>query len=148
MVARRKNGGISNELDCILVARDRQGRTCDFVPGRGPVTVAQLARCLLPVLDKAVLLATDAAEAYAKFAGDNRILHRAVNLRQGQRVLDEIHVQNVNRHHAVFKNWLIRFHGVASRCLPHYLGWIHGLDCRHLGTPQQFLRAALFPAGS
>ncbi|GGB84223.1 hypothetical protein [Pseudoduganella buxea] len=46
------------------------------------------------------------------------------------------------------KNWLIRFHGVASRYLPHYLGWIHGLDCRHLSTPQQFLRAALFPAGT
>ena len=102
----------------------------------------------MPVLDKAVLLATDAAQAYAKFARDNDIAHRAVDLRQGVRKLGEIHVQNVNRYHAVFKNWLIRFHGVASRYLPHYLGWIHGLDCRHLSTPQQFLRAALFPAGS
>ncbi|GGB87899.1 IS1595 family transposase [Pseudoduganella buxea] len=151
--ARRRGGhaekrGIGGELDCILVARDRQGRVCDFVPGRGPVTAAQLQQHLLPVLDKAVLLATDAATAYRDFAKDHGIAHRAVNLRQGERVLGEIHVQNVNHYHAVFKTWLIRFHGVASRYLPHYLGWIHGLDCRHLSTPQQFLRAALFPASS
>src|SRR5699024_4243101 len=52
--ARRR--GISAELDCILVARDRNRQTCDFVTGRGPVTAEQLARHLLPVLAMDVLL--------------------------------------------------------------------------------------------
>ena len=43
--ARRRGGraakrGISSELDCILVARDREGRTVDAVTGRGALTAA------------------------------------------------------------------------------------------------------------
>jgi hypothetical protein len=33
-----------------------------------------------------------------------------------------IHVQNVNAYHSRFKQWLRRFHGVASNYLPNYLG--------------------------
>jgi len=73
--------------------------------------------------------------------------HRTVNLRRGSRVADLIHVQTVNNYHSRFKKRLLRFHGVASRYLPHYLGWIHELRCRRISEPQQFLRAALLPAG-
>ncbi len=34
-------------------------------------------------------------------------MQRVVNPRQGQRVLDEIHVQTVNRYHAVVRNRLM-----------------------------------------
>ena len=151
--ARRRGGksrrrGINNDHDCIVVARDRGGRTCDFVTGRGPVTAQQLCACLPPVMATNVLLATDGAAAYRAFAKRARIEHRAVNLRQSIRVCELIHVQNVHRYHSLFKNWLLRFHGVASRYLAHYLGWIHELQRRTVTKPQQFLRAALFPAGS
>jgi transposase-like protein len=50
-----------------------------------------------------------------------------VNLGAGERVRNgaggAIHVQNVNAHHRRFKEWLARFHGVASRWLRNYLGW-------------------------
>ena len=48
---RAKRRGISRELDCILVARDRSGQTIDAVTGRGALTAAQLTRHLLPKLD-------------------------------------------------------------------------------------------------
>ena len=151
--ARRRGGtakrrGISGEHDCIVVARDRAGRTCDFVPGRGPVTAAQLTGCLPPVLAPNILLCTDGAQAYQAFARAHGVRHEAVNLRQGIRVRGLIHVQNVNAYHSRFKGWLQRFHGVASRYLPNYLGWLHELDGGRVATPQQFLRAALFPAGN
>jgi len=151
--ARRRGGksrrrGINSDHDCILVARDRDARTCDFVTGRGPVTARQLAACLPPVLARNVLLATDGAAAYRVFAKATGIKHRAVNLRRGIRVRGLIHVQNVNRYHGLFKTWLLRFHGVASRYLLHYLGWLHELERETISKPQQFLRAALFPAGS
>gem|GEM_PF-6773829 len=43
--------GISHHLDCILVARDRSGRTIDAVTGRGALRMAQLVKHLLPKLD-------------------------------------------------------------------------------------------------
>jgi hypothetical protein len=121
-VAKRR--GISREHDCLLVARDRNGQTLDFHTGRGQVTVAQLHACLTPVLQ----------------AG---LMHEAVNVQAGERTRGAIHIQNVNSWHSRFKNWLVRFRGVASRYLINYSGWQRVLVDRRLTTPAQLLRAAV-----
>ncbi|MBD8532350.1 MULTISPECIES: IS1595 family transposase [unclassified Massilia] len=151
--APRKRGGvaakrgISRELDCILVARDRSGQTIDAVTGRGALNKAQLERHLLPCLDRQVLLVTDAHAAYRAFARAHGIAHQAVNLRAGQRTRREptgaIHVQNVNAYHHRFREWLARFHGVASHYLPNYLGWRRALDGGKVTCADQLLRLAI-----
>ena len=146
--ARRRGGvastrGITHEHDCILVARDRTGGTHDFVTGRGAVTTQQLHRHLLPVLDPDVLLVTDGHPAYRAFARDAGISPEFVNLRAGERVRGAVHVQNVNAYHRRFRQWLARFHGVASRYLPNYLGWQWALDASRIATPERFLQAAI-----
>jgi transposase-like protein len=145
---RRRGGcasrrGISREHDCLLVARDRNGLTLDFHTGRGPVTAAQLRRCLQPVLASDVLLVSDSAAAYASFAKAAGITHHAVNVRAGERARGAIHIQNVNSWHSRFKWWLARFRGVASRYLSHYSGWQRLLDACELRTPAQWLSAAI-----
>jgi transposase-like protein len=142
-----KRRGISRELDCILVARDRSGQTIDAVTGRGALTADQLARHLLPKLDPQALLVSDANAAYRAFAMKHRIAHQAVNLRAGERVRKElagaIHVQNVNAYHQRFRQWLAPFHGVASRYLPNYLGWCWALDAGRINTVEQLLAIAI-----
>ena len=145
----RKHGGaatkrgISDEQVCVLVARDRTGQTFDFVTGLGPVTKRQLHQHLLPVLDKDVLLVSDSNAAYRYFARETGISHQAVNLRAGERVRGAVHVQNVNAYHRRFREWLARFHGVATRYLPNYLGWRWALDGNRLDSPDALLRAAI-----
>ena len=149
---RRRGGraakrGISSELDCILVARDREGRTVDAVTGRGALTAAQLERALLPRLDLQALLVSDSHAAYRAFARKHRIAHEAVNLRAAVRVRRlgnlAIHVQNVNAYHERFKAWLLGFRGVASRYLPNYLGWRWALDGQRVISPEQLLSVAI-----
>jgi transposase-like protein len=145
----RKHGGaatkrgISNEQVCVLVARDRTGQTFDFVTGLGPVTKHQLRQHLLPVLDKDVLLVSDSNAAYRFFAREAGISHQAVNLWAGERVRGAVHVQNVNAYHHRFREWLARFHGVATRYLGNYLGWRWALDGNRLNSPDALLRAAI-----
>jgi transposase-like protein len=140
-VAKRR--GINREHDCLLVARDRNGRTLDFHTGRGQVTAAQLCRCLKPVLPDDVLLITDGAVVYRHFAEQAHITHEAVNVKAGVRARGAIHVQNVNGWHSRFKSWLVRFRGVASRYLIHYSGWQRVLDDRRLTKPTHLLVAAV-----
>jgi len=149
--ARKRGGrascrGISRELDCILVARDRSGATIDAVTGRGALKPAQLTQHLLPRLDPQALLVTDANAAYQAFARTHRIAHRSVKLSAGQRVRSSlegaIHVQNVNAYHSRFRAWLARFHGVASHRLPNYLGWCWALDGGRINSVEQLLRIA------
>jgi len=144
---RARRRGISRELDCILVARDRSGQTIDAVTGRGALTVAQLTQHLLPKLDSQALLVSDANAAYRAFARKHRIAHQGVNLRAGQRVhlsaTGVIHVQNVNAYHQRFRQWLAPFRGVASCYLPNYLGWRWALDMGRIATVEQLFSIAV-----
>ena len=150
--ARKRGGvagrrGISRALDCILVARDRNKQTIDAVTGRGAISKAQLERHLLPFLDRDVLLVTDANAAYRAFSRAHGIAHQAVNVSAGERVRQgahgAIHVQNVNAYHGRLREWLMPFHGVASRYLPNYLGWRRMLDGGKITSADQLLRLAI-----
>ncbi len=145
---RRRGGsarlrGLSHEQVCILIARERTGSTVDFVTGRAPLTQAQLQRDLAPVVARDILLVTDGHPAYRAFARATGITHRAVNLAAGVRVDGALHVQNVNAYHSRFKQWLHRFHGVATRYLPNYLGWRWAVDANRIDSPEMLLRSAL-----
>jgi len=140
-VAKRR--GINREHDCLLVAHDRTGQTLDFHTGRGQVTVEQLHKCLGPVLTADVLLISDSAASYRRFAQEAGITHETVNLKAGIRARGAIHIQNVNAWHSRFKSWLVRFRGVASRYLINYSGWQRLLDARRLTTPADWLRVAV-----
>ncbi len=143
--AKARRPGISNELDCLLVARDRGGQTLDFHTGRGPVSAVKLARCLGGVLPIDGLLISDGAAAYRRFAEDAGIRHQFINVRAGERSRGDIHIQNVNGWHARFMGWLVRFRGVASKYLAHYSNWQRVLDDGRLTTPAQLLVAAAEP---
>lgn len=150
--ARKRGGhaskrGIPDEQVCILVARDRNGSTFDFVTGRGPVTKAQLLEHLPPILAADTLLVTDANAAYRAFAKHTGISHAFINLRSGIRVAQHvkgaIHVQNVNAYHSRFHTWLHRFNGVATRYLVNYLGWRWAIDQQRIHSSETLLRAAI-----
>lgn len=146
--ARKRGGsaskrGTSNEQVCVLVARDRIGQTLDFVTGRGPVSKLQLRRCLTPVLDDDVLLVSDGNASYRYFARDAGISHQAVNLSKGVRVRGAIHVQNVNAYHSRFREWMARFHGVATHYRPNCLSWRWAVDAQRIYSPETLLKAAI-----
>jgi hypothetical protein len=127
----------------VLLARDRTGQTLDFYTGRGQVTVGKLHECLEPVLPADVLLISDSAASYRRFAQEAGITHEVVNVKAGIRARGAIHIQNVNAWHSRFKSWLVRFRGVASRYLINYSGWQRLLDARRLTTPADLLRVAV-----
>jgi transposase-like protein len=146
--ARRRGGvashrGIGRDHDCLLVACERGGAALDFHCGRGPVTGAQLDRCLGPVLAPGSLLISDGAIVYRGFAIRHDIVHEFINLRAGELARGTIHLNHVNGWHSRFKRWLTRFHGVASRYLIHYSGWRRVLDAGDWVAPAQLLVATV-----
>jgi hypothetical protein len=128
---------------CILVARDRSGNTFDFVTRRAPLARAHLRRWLAPAIERDILLVTDGHPAYRVFAREAGIRHHAVKLSAGIRVDGALHVQNVNAYHSRFKQWLRRFHGVATRYLPNYLAWRCALDAERIRSAEMLLRSAV-----
>ncbi|TNJ20762.1 IS1595 family transposase, partial [Aeromonas sobria] len=92
---------------------------------------------------------SDGAGVYASFSKVQGVTHQVVRNRQGERVAGAYHIQHVNGYHRRLKEWMERFHGVATHYLRNYLGWRRMLErygkgvnikaCLHeaLGHPMQ-----------
>lgn len=128
----RKRGGIAltagmgPEQIAVLVVRDRAGHTADFQLDK--LDAAHVQKALGPLVDPGSVLCTDGAVVYGAFARTSSITHCVVHPRPGQRVRGAFHIQNVNAYHSRLKNWMARFHGVATRYLVNYLGWRRMLE--------------------
>jgi transposase-like protein len=147
--APRKRGGkagkrgLSDEQIPVLICRDRAGGTADFVLARADKE--HIGAVLKPILAADAILCTDGGRALGAVARELGIVHRPVNLAQGIRVIAGVyHVQNVNAYDSRLKEWMHRFHGVATRYLANYLGWRRLIERSHNAPqPRTVLLAAL-----
>ena len=122
-----KKRGLSSEQIPVLVVRDRSTATTDAVLPKA--NTASVTAVLAPVLDADAVLCSDSNAIYHCFAERAHIAHAPVNLSAGIRVVDHaFHIQNANAYHSRLKGWMARFHGVATKYLPNYLGWRRCLE--------------------
>lgn len=128
----RKRGGVGPHWEhiAVLVVRDRSGQTADFrLEG---IDAPHITAVLRPLVDKDAILCTDGARVYQTVARTLGLTHRAINVQQGIRVIDgAFHIQNVNAYDSRLKQWMGRFHGVATKYLENYLGWRRMLERYH-----------------
>lgn len=139
---RARKRGLSKELVSILVAFDRNGNEADYVTGFGPLSANWLNEHFVEHLDSDAVLVTDSAKSFKSFCINKRVEHVCVNLSQGIRVKGVFHIQHANAYHRTFKQWLMRFHGVATKYLDHYLGWCNELHNRCIDSPATLLKLA------
>ena len=135
--------GLSEEQIPVLICRDRAGNTADFVLEKADKE--HIGAALKPILTADVILCTDGAKSLAAAAKEMGITHRPVNLAARQRVVAGVyHVQNVNAYDSRLKEWMRRFHGVATSYLGNYLGWRRLIERHNRDiSSADFLRAAL-----
>ena len=130
--------GISAEQTAVLIVRDRSGNMTDSILKKS--NQYTLADVMLPVLDQDVLLCSDKKPSYQAFAKKHHFVLKTVNVSQKQHVTQGIyHIQHVNAYDSRLKNWIKHFHGVATKYLDHYLGWLRLLDREKLITNNQLL---------
>ena len=135
--------GTSEEQTAVLICRDRSGNTANFILEKADKE--HIGAVLKPLLAADAILCTHGARSLAAVAKEMGITHRPVNLASGQRVVAGVyHVQNVNAYDSRLKEWMRRFHGVATRYLGNYLGWRRLIERHNRDiSSTNFLRAAL-----
>lgn len=122
-----KKRGLSKEQVCVLVCRDRQANTINHIFEN--FTGDHLTHFLNSRITTDILFCSDGKTVYKKFVKENGYRHGCLNLSKGIRVIkDIVHIQNVNAYHGRLKEWLHRFHGVATKYLDNYLAWYKELD--------------------
>ena len=147
--ARKRGGkpakcGISVEQIPVLVARDRQGATTDAVLPKlnrvsitaaldGIVTAGNEFCCdggtAIVAFASAALPSANADGTFGSFARRAGIPTHILPMPGKPKPNEpDFHINNVNAYHGRLKEWLRRFHGVATKNLPNYLGWRRTLE--------------------
>jgi len=132
--------GLSMEQIPVVVARDRAGQTCDAVLRTR--TAKEVGLRIGSHISPASVLCIEQSRILIKFAKVYGLAFETIGTKQRRGRERVFHVQNVNAYHSRLKNWMRRFHGVATERLPSYLGWrrLHELD---LHSPEEWLRASM-----
>ena len=126
-VSRRRGGkaakrGLSAEQIPVIVARDRNGATTDAVLPK--LNRVSIAAALGDVVTPANQFCCDGGTAIMAFARKAAIpAHVLPAPGKPSPEAPDFHINNVNAYHSRFKEWMRRFHGVATKNLPNYLGW-------------------------
>ena len=125
--------GLSAEQIAVIVARDRHGRTTDAVLPR--LNRASIAAALDGVVTPASQFCCDGGKAivaFARKAGIPTYILPAPGKPDPR--APQFHINNVNAYHGRLKEWLRRFHGVATKNLSNYLGWRRTLEAMGQGA--------------
>jgi hypothetical protein len=127
----------------VIVARDRQGATTDAVLAK--LDRASITAALGSVVTPDNEFCCDGGTAIVVFAKRAGIAaHVLPKPGKPTRQAPDYHLNNVNAYHGRLKEWLRRFHGVATKNLPNYLGWRRALEA--LGdnaTPAEMILSAI-----
>ena len=126
----RKRGNDSKS-ECrkipVMVARDRSKNTVDAM--LEDESADELCHHLNGRIDIEAIICADASLAHEKLARKLGFIFKELVTSSGQRILEGVfHLQHVNAYHSHLKRWIAgAFHGVATKYLPHYLGWRRAL---------------------
>ena len=126
--APRKRGGksakrgLSKEQIPVIVTRDRSGATIDAV--LPSLDARSIGLALGAALKGPVALCCDGGAAIGAFARRAGLVMHVLPAPGGPRPqAPDLHINNVNAYHGRLKEWMRRFHGVATANLPSYLSW-------------------------
>jgi transposase-like protein len=135
--------GLSVEQIPVIITRDRQGATTDAVLPR--LNRASIAAALDGVVTSANAFCCDGGGAIVAFARRAGIAaHVLPRPGKPDPNAPDFHLNNVNAYHGRLKEWLRRFHGVASKNLPNYLGWRRTLEALgHKASAAAFILGAM-----
>ena len=132
--------GLSAEQVPVVVAKDRDGRTCDAVLRER--SAKEVALRIGARIAPDSLLCIEKSRILVKFAKNAGLAFETIGTKQRMGREKVFHVQGVNAYHSRLKNWIVRFNGVATERLPNYLDW-RRLHEEQLASPQEWLQAVI-----
>ena len=106
---------------------------------------ANLQAARKPLRAPDAVLVTDGGTGCPGCARSLGVQHEAVNRPAGQRLRGSHPIQTVNQRHRQLQQFLLPFHGMATKCLDSYLRWCQEIGLASQPSPRACLLASLAP---
>ena len=113
--------GLSHEQVCVPCGVNGNGLSVARISNLGRIGTKDLEFAFKNQIASDSILCCDGANAYKKFASKNSL--DLIQLKSGKSKVGNFHIQHINAYHSNLKNWINRFHGVATKYLNNYLVW-------------------------
>jgi hypothetical protein len=120
-VESRHTFGLSHEKVCVPCVVNRNGLSIDKITNLGRVGAKDIHHAFDNRILSNSVICTDAISSYKDFAKTNNL--ELIQLKTGKSKLGIYHIQHINSYHSILKNWIRRFHSVATKYLNNYLIW-------------------------
>ena len=117
---------LSHEQVCVPCAVNRNGLSIAKITNLGRVGAKDIHHAFDNRIEPNSILCTDAIACYNDLARTEKL--ELIQLKTGKSKLGIYHIQHINSYHSMLKNFMIRFHGVATKYLNNYLIWHNFLN--------------------
>ena len=118
--------GLSHEKVCVPCAVNRNRLSIAKITNLGRVGAKDIHHAFDNRIEPNSILCTDAIACYNDLARTEKL--ELIQLKTGKSKLGIYHIQHINSYHSMLKNFMIRFHGVATKYLNNYLIWHNFLN--------------------
>ena len=118
--------GLSHEQVCVPCAVNCNGLSIAKITNLGRVGAKDIHHAFDNRIEPNSILCTDAIACYNDLARTEKL--ELIQLKTGKSKLGIYHIQHINSYHSMLKNFMIRFHGVATKYLNNYLIWHNFLN--------------------
>ncbi len=116
-----------NEKVCLFLSRDRGDNTYDKIFDK--FSIKHLNQSTKGLFTEDCLLCSDKKNIYINYVKTNNFRHGCLDYRHGIKVKkDVVHINNIKDYNNRLLQWMVRFHGVATKYLHNYISWFRGLD--------------------
>lgn len=120
-IARKINKSVS-----VLFSKDRSGDVFDEILGK--LTVNSLKSKFYNLIGNDSILFCKENKVLKDFLKSNSQVYCVDNKDDNILISNIIHTRNEQKYYNLFREWLTRFRGVATKYLKNYLSWYRGLD--------------------
>ena len=111
--------GLSHEQVCVPCAVNRNRLSIAKITNLGRVGAKDIHHAFDNRIEPNSILCTDAIACYNDLVRTEKL--ELIQLKTGKSKLGIYHIQHINSYHSMLKNFMIRFHGVATKYLNNYL---------------------------
>ena len=111
--------GLSHEQVCVPCAVNCNGLSIAKITNLGRVGAKDIHHAFDNRIEPNSILCTDAISCYNDLVRTEKL--ELIQLKTGKSKLGIYHIQHINSYHSMLKNFMIRFHGVATKYLNNYL---------------------------
>ena len=118
--------GLSHEQVCVPCAVNCNGLSIAKITNLGRVGAKDIHHAFDNRIEPNSILCTDAIACYNDLVRTEKL--ELIQLKTGKSKLGIYHIQHINSYHSMLKNFMIRFHGVATKYLNNYLIWHNFLN--------------------